>query len=122
MALITWHLNPKKTTFGHKFRILRRGQKCYLTNDIFDQVVEGVKVQCSKVPTKLMVELHTCFPQHGVNEALGKVYLHYWSFENYDESFKTHFHVAKGLFCTPKKMGVINIMIIEVLCASTLNM
>jgi hypothetical protein len=96
--------------------------KCYLTNDIFYQVVEGVKVQCSKVLIKLMVELHTCFPQHGVNEALGKVYFHYSLFENYDESFKTHFNVAKGLFCTPKKMGVINVMIIEMLCASTLNM
>jgi len=96
--------------------------KCYLTNDIFDQVVEGVKVQCSKVPTKLMVELHTCFPRHGVNEALGKVYLHYWLFENYDKSFKTHLNVAKCLFCTPKKMGVIILMIIEMLCASTLNM
>ncbi len=84
--------------------------------------MEGVKVQCSKVPPKLMVELHTCFPQHGVNEALGKVYLHYWLFEKYDESFKTHFNVAKDLFCTPKKMGVKNVMIIEMLCAFTLNM
>ncbi len=84
--------------------------------------MEGVKVQCSKVPTKLTTKLHTCFPHHGVNEALSKLYLHYWFFENYDESFKPHFNVAKGLFCTPKKMGVINVMIIEMLCASTLNM
>lgn len=69
-----------------------------------------------------MVELHTCFPQHGVNEALGKVYLHYWLFENYDKSFETRLNVAKCLFCTPRKMGVINVMIIEMLCASTLNM
>jgi len=69
-----------------------------------------------------MVELHTCFPQHGVNEALGKVYLHYWLFENYDKSFKTHLNVVKCLFCTPKKTGLLILMIIEMLCASTLNM
>jgi hypothetical protein len=94
---------------------------------LFDQryfcpFVEGVQVQCSKAPTKLMAKLHTYFPQHAMNEVLGKVYLHYWLFENYDESFKTHFNVAKGLLCTPKKMGFINVMIIEELCASTLNM
>jgi hypothetical protein len=38
--------------------------KCYVSRGIFGKVVIGVKVQCLKVATKLVVELHTCFPHH----------------------------------------------------------
>ncbi len=60
-----------------------------------------------------MVELHTHFPHHRLNEALGIVYPHYWLFhEECDESFNTHVKVFKALFCTLKKMGVTK----EVVC------
>jgi hypothetical protein len=54
-----------------------------------------------------MVELHTRVSHHGVNEALGIVCFHYWLLEECDESFNTHLEVLKALFCTLKKMGVI---------------
>jgi hypothetical protein len=38
--------------------------KCYVTRDIFGKVVKGVKDQCFKAATKLVVELHTCFLHH----------------------------------------------------------
>jgi len=68
-----------------------------------------------------MVELHTHFPHHGVNEALSIVYPHYWLLEGCDESFHTHLKVVKALFCTLKKMGVTKEVVNEVLCASTLD-
>ncbi len=47
LALITWHLNIKQTTFGHKLRILIQGWnvKCYTTRNIFEAVVASVKLQ-----------------------------------------------------------------------------
>jgi hypothetical protein len=46
------------------------GVKCYVTKDIFKTIVASVKLQCLKVASKLMVELHTCFSQHELHEAL----------------------------------------------------
>jgi len=40
-------------------------------------------------------------------------------FKNYDESFNTHLNVFKAFFCTPKKIRVIEHVILEVLCASS---
>jgi hypothetical protein len=40
---------------------------------------------------------------------------------DYDESFNTHLNVLKAFFCTPKKIGVVEHVVLEVLCASTLN-
>jgi hypothetical protein len=74
-----------------------------------------------KTTSKLVVELHTCFPLHELHEALGIVYLHYWLLEDYDESFNTHLNVLKTFFCTPKKIGVVEHVVLDVLCASTLD-
>jgi hypothetical protein len=49
------------------------------------------------------------------------VYLHYWLLEDYDESFNTHLNVLKTFFCTPKKIGVVEHVVLDVLCASTLD-
>jgi hypothetical protein len=92
-----------------------------VTRDIFEAIVACVKFQCLEAASKLMVELHTRFPLHELHEALGIVYLRYWLFDNYDESFNTHLNVLKAFFCTPKKIGVVEHVVIEVLCASTLN-
>ncbi len=69
-----------------------------------------------------MAELHTCFPQHELHETLGIVYFHDWLLEECDESFDTHLNIMKVFFCTPKKIGVVKHVVIEVLCASTLDM
>jgi hypothetical protein len=82
--------------------------------------VASVKFQCSKATSKLVVELHACFPLHELHEALGIVYLHYWVLEDIDESFNTHLNVLKTFFCTPKKIGVVEHVVLDVLCASTL--
>jgi len=71
--------------------------------------------------SKVVVELHTCFPIHELHEALGIVYIHYWLLDDYDESFNTHLNVLKAFFCTPKKTGVAEHVVLEVLCASTLD-
>ncbi len=81
--------------------------KCYLTNDNFDPSCGRGQGSMFKSTHKINGKTTHVFPQHGVNEALSKVYLHYWLFDNYDESFKTHFNVTKGLFCMPKKWGLL---------------
>jgi hypothetical protein len=47
------------------------------------------------------------------------VYLHDWLLEECDESFDTHLNIMKVFFCTPKKVGVVEHVAIEVLCAFT---
>jgi hypothetical protein len=42
-------------------------------------------------------------------------------FDDCDESFNTHLNVIKGLFCNPKKIGVVEDVVTKVLCGSTLN-
>jgi hypothetical protein len=83
--------------------------------------VAGAKFQCLEAASKLMVELHTCFPLPELHEALGIVYIHYWLFDDYDESFNTNLNVLKAFFCTPKKIGVVEHVVLEVLCAYTLD-
>jgi hypothetical protein len=39
--------------------------------------LEGVKLQCLEIAKKLVEKLHTHFPYHGVNEALGIMYHQY---------------------------------------------
>lgn len=95
--------------------------KCYVTRDIFEVVVASVKPQYLEVVSKLMAELHTCLPQQELHEALGIVYFHDWLLEECDELFDTHLNIMKAIFCTPKKIGVTEHVVIEVLCASTLD-
>jgi hypothetical protein len=96
--------------------------KCYVTKDIFEAIVVGVKFQCLEIVSKLVVELDTCFPIHELHEALDIVYLHYWLLDDYDESFNTHLNVLKVFFCTPPKKRVAEHVVLEVLCAySTLD-
>ncbi len=49
------------------------------------------------------------------------MYFHDWLLEECDESFDTHLNITKAFFCTPKKIGVAKHVVIEVLCASTLD-
>jgi len=56
-----------------------------------------------------------------LHEALGIVYLHDWLLKECDESFDTHLNIMNAFFFTPKKIGVVEHAVIEVLCASTLD-
>ncbi len=94
--------------------------KCYVTRDIFKAFVVGAKFQCLKGASKIVAELHTHFPLHELHEALSIVYPHYWLLKNCDESFNNHLNVFKAFFCTPKKIKVVEHVVLEVLCASTL--
>jgi len=67
-----------------------------------------------------VVKLNTNFPLHELHEALNIVYLHYWLLKDCDESFNTHLNVFKAFFCTPKKIWVVEHVVLEVLCASIL--
>ncbi len=68
-----------------------------------------------------MTKRYKQFSQQVVNEALGFVHLHYWLFKEFDESFNTHSNVVQTLFYTLKNMGVVEKVVIEVLCAFTLD-
>ncbi len=46
------------------------------SRDIFEAFVAGAKFQCSEGALKLVAELHTHFPLHELQEALGIVYPH----------------------------------------------
>ncbi len=52
----------KQTTFGPKLVILT-WVKCYVTKNFLYQVVESVTFQSFEISLKLLVKLHTCFPQ-----------------------------------------------------------
>ncbi len=87
--------------------------RCYVSRDIFEVIVASVKLQYLKVASKLVVELHTCFPQHELHETLGIVYLHDWLLEECDESFDTHLNIMKAFFCTPKKIAIVEHVVIS---------
>jgi hypothetical protein len=76
------------------------GVRCYVTKDIFEAIVAShIQLQCLKAISKLVVKLHAHFPQHGLRKALNILYLHYWLFEECDESFNTHLNLIKTLLC-----------------------
>jgi len=89
-----------------------------LTKDIFETIMASVKFQCLEATSKLVIKLHTRFSLHELHEALGIVYLHYWLLKKCNESFNTHMNVLNDFFCTPKKIGVVEHVVLEVLCAS----
>jgi hypothetical protein len=94
--------------------------KCYVIKDISNQVVKGVKLHYSRASDKTnMVELHMHFPHEW---GISIVYPHYWLVENNDKSFNNHLNVVKTLFCIVKKMGFTKHVVIEMLCASILDM
>jgi hypothetical protein len=98
------------------------GVKCYVTKDFLKRIVASVKLQCLEVASKLMVELHTCFSQHELHEALIIVCPHYRFFERCDESFNTHLNVLKAFFCTLRKeIFFAKPVVLRVLCVSTLD-
>jgi hypothetical protein len=78
--------------------------------------VASVKFQCLEVASNLVAKLHTHFPSHELHEALGIVHPHYWLFKKFDESFNTRLNVLNAFFCTPKKIGVVEHVVFEVLC------
>ncbi len=91
---------PKKNIWAQAWDF-NMGVRCYATRGILEAIVAShIKLQCLKAFSKLVVELHTHFPQHGVHEALNILYPHYCSFEECDESFNTHLNVIKTLLCT----------------------
>ncbi len=68
-----------------------------------------------------MVELHTHFSQEKMNKVLSFVYPCYWLLEECDESFNTHINVVPILFCTLKKMGIVEKAVINVVRISHLQ-
>jgi len=67
-----------------------------------------------------VVELHTHFSQKGVNKVLSLVYRHDWLLEECDETFNTHINVVPILFCTLKKMGIVEKVVVNVVRVSHL--
>jgi hypothetical protein len=56
-----------------------------------------------------------------MNKVLSFVYPCYWLLEECDESFNTHINVVPILFCTLKKMGIVEKAVINVVRISHLQ-